>query len=1036
MPMPADALPSPTDDYASEERFVRWLLRRVVEDATGASVASLPIPPAGRFWLGRLAPEEKTRRNVLGERGERMEPCEVGIRVRPSALDGRTVECTVTAVSWIREGGDKGSAARWAKLEKVEVLICLDIPTSPGIVRQAGRVEIDAAFKRVGADHVSAEVRAEIEDGQLGPELVVTLVNVSSDEAPDGVDSNLYEVGLSVDMGSVEPFVLDALPDSFRYSRAVGAYGINAGVHQVGPTSFAIEDVAVAAQPRPGYWDESAGSKPDITFLTLARDPLPSLSSLVTAIERWGRKCWGTDQLEHRAIDEAWTPHMREEARREALKFEAEVARIRAGLALLEDDTVFLRAFQLTNAAFGKAITKYDGWRPFQLGFLLLCLPSLHPKTRAAEAKFVDTLWFATGGGKTETYLGLLVMAAFLDRLTGKALGITSWTRFPLRMLSLQQLQRFADIFAAAEMIRRSEKVKGATFSLGFLVGPATPNRIVKEPGAGQPDWRDQHMPDEFQVLLRCPFCRTANLRMQFDPRRWTLDHVCINEECQWVRERLGALPFHVVDEEIYRFLPTAVIGTLDKAANIGMQAAMRAFYGAPSGWCPSGHGFTYAPRSAHPNGCLFPDCDAKVGNLPQPPERFPPTIRLQDELHLLRDSLGAVASHYEGLFDHLQSQFGTTSKILASSATLQGYEEQSWTLYQREGRLFPIPGPKAGQSFWSVETPDLMRLFAGAAPRGVTMEFASDRANEALQQAIRQALSDPNTVAAEAAVHVERLPALVCQYGVGVVYGSTLRDVEAAARSFETQIPIEPLNSVRLTGSTPFEDVRRTLEFLETDCDRPFGERIHLIAASSMLSHGVDIERLNVMVMLGLPLSTAEFIQTTSRVGRSHPGLVLVLHRIGRERDASVFRSFVPIIHHADRLIDPVPITRKSRRVLDVTFAGLFSARVLGVHEPRALKNRLQPLTTVARIRAGFDKLTVLEEDEYEALVDLLGIRSPLDENIRADLRALVRATFRAINDPATNARFLSDALPNGGPMLSLRDVEDQVPVYTRRHD
>jgi hypothetical protein len=256
---------------------------------------------------------------------------------------------------------------------------------------------------------------------------------------------------------------------------------------------------------------------------------------------------------------------------------------------------------------------------------------------------------------------------------------------------------------------------------------------------------------------------------------------------------------------------------------------------------------------------------------------------------------------------------------------------------------------------------------------------------------------------------------------------------VEAAARSFHTQIPIQEIKSVTLTGATPFDDVRDALERLESDCDRPFEERIHFIAASSMLSHGVDVDRLNVMVMLGLPLSTAEFIQTTSRVGRRVPALVIVIHKINRERDAAVFRTFSPFIQHADRLIDPIPITRRSRRVLEVTFPGLFQGRLLGVHEEQAVKKGLRPLTTIAYVRTAIGRLPIPEKGEYDALVEMLGFTGELDDNVREDLRLLVRETYRAVMDPATNEMFLNKVLPNGGPMLSLRDVEDQVPVFSR---
>ncbi len=199
------------------------------------------------------------------------------------------------------------------------------------------------------------------------------------------------------------------------------------------------------------------------------------------------------------------------------------------------------------------------------------------------------------------------------------------------------------------------------------------------------------------------------------------------------------------------------------------------------------------------------------------------------------------------------------------------------------------------------------------------------------------------------------------------------------------------------------------------------------------MLSHGVDVNRLNVMVMLGLPLATAEFIQTTSRVGRTHPGLVIVLHKIGRERDAAVYRTFPSFVEHADRLIDPVPITAKSRRVLALTFAGLVQARLYGIHEPAAIAAGLKQLTKPASVRRAFARLPVLEPDELDALVDMLDFEGPLDENLRQDITGYLREFYRALNDPASAAEWVRELFPTGEPMRSLRDVEQQAPVFSR---
>lgn len=847
-------------EQAHAGRFVRWLRDEAVSAARGDRVQRLPVAPDGRFWLGRLAPDDVVRASRLGERAERLDPCEVGVRVRPTRLDARAIHCQVRMVAW-REipGAEDPDADKWQKTDPIEVDVDVQMPTQMGQVGVAGRDAIADRLTAVGADGLAAEIHVELEAGRDGPELVVTIVNVSPEEKP-GLDTNLYEVSLRADVGPTMPFLLEGLPDSFRYDRSVPAYGVNGGAVPVSRTEFATSDFCVFDTRRPRYWDDDAAPEPDLTFGRLARNPVEPLQQLADAVGSWSGRMWSREALRTRAKAEQWNEAMLQEASREALRAEEEVQRIRRGVALIEGDPLIRRAFMLANRGFEEApAVTHDRWRPFQLGFVLANLVSLVPETARDERAFVDTLWFATGGGKTETYLLLTLTAAFHDRLRGKRHGITSWGRFPLRMLSLQQTQRFADVLATAELVRRRERIEGSGFALGFLVGEGgSPNRIPTDPRPGEPDPNDPEMPARYRVLIRCPFCGSRDLHMNFDRRRWALDHHCRATDCA---SGGRPLPFRIVDDEIYRWLPTVVLGTLDKAASVAIQAAMRGFYGAPQARCSiPDHGFTYAPRSKAKNGCLFPGCIARTVALDQEVALFGPTLRMQDELHLLRDSLGSIDAHYEALLDALQRHWHSEPKVIASSATLAGHDEQVQALYRRRGRMFPVPGPWANRSVWTSGSTRLARCYVGVASRGVTLEYANDQLNETLQNAVRRALREPDLVAREVGVPAEALPDLVSVYGVGVVYGSTLKDVEAAARSFEAQIPITPLNSVTLTGRTPLEDVRAILERL-TNPEADFGERVHLIAASSMLSHGVDIDRLNVMVMLGLPLSASEFI-------------------------------------------------------------------------------------------------------------------------------------------------------------------------------
>lgn len=1006
-------------------KVVTWLQGCIVADARGDGKSELDNQPSSLFWLGRLAPEAKVEASDRGERGERLEPCAVGMRLRPASSGPWSFETIISVCIWDREPGQ----TVWSKKGPIE----LRLPISIASGQTKMRVHEDTIRRCLrdasGRLDISAAIDVSLESREGFDEMIVELVNTSEYDETSKVDSNLYECSLSVSCLTTAPFLLEGLPDAFRYDRSLPGIGLNCSVRDVKGVLATI-DVPEFGQKRPIFVPDGVSDE-SLFFTTLERDPIPSAEALVKAHKHWGDRFWSAESLDDRAQREDWSPEMVEAATRGRAAFVEENDRLDNGARLLKENEDLQRAFRLMNRAMAtSADGRYAGWRAFQFGFLLANLASLTDPNRESET--VDIVWFATGGGKTETYLGLLIVAMLCDRMRGKLNGITAWSRFPLRMLSLQQTQRFADAIAAAEMVRREEGIEGAPFSLGFFVGQgATPNRIKLEPGEGEPDPYDDTMPAGYLVIDLCPFCRHKSIEMDFHQPTWTLRHRCTRTECPWPEE---ALPFYIVDEEIYRFLPTVVVGTLDKAASISLQAAMRGFVAPPLGVCSHrGHGFTYAPRRDRPRGCLVPGCGYPLGTLSGDPGKFAPSFRLQDELHLLRDSLGAVDAHYESLYDHLSLVLSRRRpKILGSSATLSGYERQVSTLYARKARAFPQPGPAPGVGFWSSASNEPMRHFVALAPRGVTLEHAVDRTLTVLQRSIRELNLSRESIAAEIGVSVDIIDEAVSLYGTNVVYGNTLRDLDAVARSAETQILVEgDVNQRTLTGRTDFGDIRKTLEELESPPE-DFQKRVHVVMASSMMSHGVDIDRLNVMVMIGLPLGTAEFIQATARVGRRHPGLVIVVPKMGRERDAAVYRTYPKFVEHADRLVEPIPITRRSRRVLQRTLPGIELARILMIHEPasgialtlpRELKKYWQ--------NTGFDP-----EAECLEIIRVLHLQGALDGPMQHEVREWIDGFVRNVFDPPPGVSFVSKASPRSSPMISLRDVEDAVPIYGLEDD
>lgn len=1010
--------------YEAAERFIRYLENRIQQDARGDLETASPVDPTGRYWLGRLGPKDFVTRP--DDRGDRLEPCAIGFRIKPKRAGPWTfaVECRFVLWRRRRSGDSSGLTWAWDKTEPVEIVVPITADARAG-VQVFGAELFDVGLAAAGAPSLSADVRvrATIRGGET-TSLEITLVNTSPEEK-ELADGRFFEAEVAVRGLEHVPFALESLPDSFRFNRNVAAYGINCGVEVQGD-AIRTNDGPAMTKSRPDFWP-SKEPQPDQTFESLAKAPDASANALVDIFDRWAADVWSAKTLAARAASEGWSAGMKREAADAGAEFQDELHRVRRGAELLASDPELNKAFRLMNQAMGiSAHGRYSAWRPFQFAFLLAnlqCLVDPH-----AESEIVDIVWFATGGGKTETYLGLLLTAAFLDRMRGKLSGVTAWSRFPLRMLSLQQTQRFANALAAAELVRRDAGIAGDQFSLGFLVGgSATPNRIKKEsPRPNEDADKIEERVNPFKLLDACPFCRSRDVKTEFDRALWRLDHLCTNTECPTHGE---PLPIHVVDDEIWRFLPTVVIGTLDKAANIARQTGMRGMLASPMGLCTKpGHGYTYATRSDFPNGCMVPDCKGgKPGPLPIAAELYPASFRLQDELHLLRDSLGAVDAHYECAMDGIQSELtGSKPKILASSATLSGYAKQVEVLYRRSARVFPQPPPVDGHGFWAADSGKAMRRYLALAPRRLTVEFVVDRLVVTLQSAIRRLVGDPAAICAELQIDPSFAPFLVNLYGTNVVYGNTLQDIDAVVRSSETQYAElnPPPNVATLTGRTDFEEVRATLDRLEAP-EAEYEKRLHLIAASSMMSHGVDIDRLNVMVMLAFPLGVAEFIQATARVGRRWPGLVIVVPKMTRERDASVYRAFPEFISHGDRFVEPIPITRKSRRVLERTISGLELARITLIHEP-ASGGRL---TTIRALNDYARRQPNMLADDERAIASDLGVTDD-DEFMRDQLHRWFQQFARSLREPPPDSRFLSDLSPTGSPMTSLRDVEEQAPV------
>ena len=593
-----------------------------------------------------------------------------------------------------------------------------------------------------------------------------------------------------------------------------------------------------------------------------------------------------------------------------------------------------------------------DGrWRPFQIAFILLNAAALvdegHP-----DRDVGDLLWFPTGGGKTEAYLGL---AAFTMALRRRRLfpglrtdaGVAVLMRYTLRLLTIQQFQRAATLICACEVLRkRNPSMWGERrFSIGLWVGlAATPNWHAESRQAlariRKGEAQDEANPCQLEA---CPWCgEKLTVDDYWDDGNAVRTRVaCPRSGCHFSRKNTGdGLPVVLVDEEIYRECPSMIIATVDKFAQMPWRGDVGALFGLVDREC-SRCGFLTADTDhskAHRARRGVPATEQSV----LVTERLAPVdLIIQDELHLISGPLGTLMGLYETTVDRLATRFDPVNavrpKVIASTATVRRAYEQVQAVFDRRLSVFPPPGLEPEDSFFSVERPvsdaSPGRLYVGVAGQGKSMKTALIRVASLLLSASAGLRSAS--------------PALAEPYLTFVCYFNSLRELGGAVRLVEDDIPARvgqlerrelPHRArpvyVELTSRVPSDQIPARLQRLAQRHDAPREDDqplpLDVVLASSMLSVGVDVGRLGLMTVLGQPKTTAEYIQATSRVGREvdGPGLVVTLYNWSRPRDLSHyerFRQYHATLYRGVEAVSATPFSSRARdRALRPTFTAL----------------------------------------------------------------------------------------------------------------
>jgi Helicase conserved C-terminal domain len=606
-----------------------------------------------------------------------------------------------------------------------------------------------------------------------------------------------------------------------------------------------------------------------------------------------------------------------------------------------EEEHDVRRCFQLANRAIALA-RKWSRneddlvWRPFQIAFVLLSLESIADPAHA-DREVMDLLWFPTGGGKTEAYLGLIAFLLFHRRLRQdprQGAGTAAIMRYTLRALTIQQFQRAAGLVMACEQLRKEAKEPrfgNTCFSIGLWVGSsATPN-TVKEAANRQEGASSDH-----RQLMECPCCH-AKLTWTPNQRCDEMAVRCRSKDCAFAKA--GSLPVYTIDEDIYRVLPSLLIGTIDKFAQVARKAETGRLFGIGTG-------------------------------------NAPPDLIVQDELHLISGPLGTIAGLYETAIDHLCSKDGQRPKILGSTATIRRAADQIRSLFDRTTCQFPPPGLDHDDSGFAVVDPDAPgRLHVGVTTAGRSPKFTL--------QAVSASLLQSATCNKVPKVDQD-------SYSTLLVYFNSLRelggalvlmqdDVHATIEAYsrrhgETGRTIEVPEE--LTSRKSAAEIRELLGLLDDPERSP-----EVLLASNMISVGVDIQRLSMMVVNGQPKTIAEYIQATSRVGRgATPGLVLSIYNNSRTRDRSHYETFPTWHEGIYRDVEATSVTPFASRAIEKAVHAAFVSLVRHLIPSM----RTQPILT-AETKAEAESL-------IEVIVGRVGRIDPGEEAaVRASLEALL---------------------------------------------
>lgn len=934
------------------QELVDYLTRQLVGPVGGADEV-LDAPPDRQYLMGTLYPQQADRQRRFESAAEEPEapgveqqapdvdpapdpvpetnswlPASLGISFYTDAVD---VEVSCAAARYVTQRNEPGRGRRWKRVPLTPETHTVGLDRNEVPVLD-GRAKIQLTRRSYGA----------------GTLVTVALVNEKHHDGADGKapdwDDMLFQCRLSVRPadGAVLPYPSVRLASRDPEERELRLQYRHVVTHAVGHGCAVREDrgedggvelLVCEALPCAEVPTTRAGGPLDAPVLTISHLADPAV----------GRDQLREDLAEFAASYHAWYVGQRsvevppwgwEAADRILDRVRQAVTRIEAGVRTLcdPDRPELLDAFRIAQRAMllqmrhsapdqaGQRRHRTDPvaldppvdpeatWRPFQIAFFLLALDGVaDPAHRDRET--TDLIWFPTGGGKTEAYLLLAAFTIALRRIRGEGGGTTVLSRYTLSLLTTQQFQRAATTVCALEHLRRTEPELGlgGPITIGLWVGDTTTPNKFETARTAFDEQRDASHPEDVFILDRCPWCGTrimpptrSSVRSDYGVRAEADEFAfhCTRDDCAFH----DVLPVAVVDQHLYADPPTFVLGTVDKFARLAWEPESGSLFGAGTG-------------------------------------HRPPSLIIQDELHLLTGPLGTTVGLYEAaILELCTGPDGRPPKIVAATATIRRSAEQVRALYHQDVQLFPPSGLDARDSFFAVpDTGRPGRLYLGVMAQGHTAGRGAVATTAAMLQGVHQLPEEHRD-----------------DYWTLVAYHHSLRELGRTVTAAGDDIPAqlrgldEGVGTRELVGGQVQQldsSVRRAdqpilLDHLEKPWTDP--RSVSFLPCTNMLSVGVDVKRLAYMLMQGQPKTTAEYIQATSRVGRHHvPGLVVTYFNATRPRDRSHYETFMDYHRALYRYVEPASVTPWSpparRRALHAALVLLVRHRLGLAAENRA---------------------------------------------------------------------------------------------------